>query len=439
MARASSYPTLSQDSVFSLFSVARLFLARKNIWIFLFWAGINTAAWRWFSPPETTLQWIHWIRTGFPSIALAAGLHLLFSKQTVLIGPLKFFVIYGLIGLLSGVFSPQPFQAFYWALNYLSVFAGIALYFRQTDLNTAKTLNYLSWGITFLMLNSMVFLAREALEATNLMDVAVYNIHAQIGNLGGMPISRSSGMARFAAVPAIVGFVMLWGSRNMRSKVFGTCIFMPSALLVWSFQSRGAILGLAFAICFVTYFLGKRSRWIAFLGAIFCVFMLWTNAGSQQYINYIFNHVSRGQAMEELISMSGRDRVWRSSWPEIFENPFLGQGFQADRFVTGQHVHNTYLYALMSAGFIGAGFFCLGLAWAWYLFWKAWRMRWGQFEGQYIHLIQVGGVLAFFTVRSVPEVSGSLYGIDLFLMVPAIAYLTVLSKISEKKRLKNAR
>jgi len=41
-------------------------------------------------------------------------------------------------------------------------------------------------------------------------------------------------------------------------------------------------------------------------------------------------------------------------------------------------------------------------------------------------LIQVGGVLAFFTLRSIPEVCGSNYAVDYLVMLPAVLYVHVL-------------
>lgn len=414
--------------------LAHYLLDKKNIWIVLIWGGVNTSSWRWLSFPDTPVEWIHWLRTGFPLLALLAGLPVIFSKHPVLAGPLKYWILYGAVGIFASIFSQHPLHALYWGVNYIAVFAGVGLYLKKPSLSASIDLNYLSWGITLTILIAMVFVAREALQASSVEDVLVYNIYARIGDVGGMPISRSSGMARFAAVPAVVGFVMLWAEQRIQYRAFGGGIFVISALIVWSLQSRGAILGLAFAMCFVTFFLGRRSRFIGIFGAIFCAFMLWTDFGSEQWIDYIYNHVSRGEAMGELATMSGRDRAWREAWPEILEHPLFGQGFQADRFTINDHVHNTYMYALMTTGFFGAGLFILGLAWAWLLFWRAWQNNWGRKTGHHLHLIQVGGVLAFFTVRSIPEVSGAMYSIDQFLMVPAIAYLTILSKTAGRRR-----
>ena len=47
---------------------------------------------------------------------------------------------------------------------------------------------------------------------------------------------------------------------------------------------------------------------------------------------------------------------------------------------------------------------------------------------QKMFLMQTGGILAFFTVRSIPEVCGAMFGVDLVVMVPAVAYLVVLDQ-----------
>ena len=375
---------------------------------------------------------IHSLRTGLPFIAFLVGLRFFVKLPVAFSGPIRLWLFYGYIGMLATIMSPIPSFAFYWALNYLAVFAGLGIYLKDSRLNTARDLNYLSWGITFGILIVMVFVARDVLFVGSDGHLTSYGIHVRVGEVGGMLISRASGFARFAAVPAVASFVMFWGG-NLRRKVIGACIFVPSALLVWFMQSRGAIFGLAFAMCFVVICLGQRSRWLGLFGATFCAIFLWTDAGSQKWINYLYDHISRGQAVEEIVSMTGRDRAWHNAWPEIFANPILGQGFQADRLTIDEHVHNTYMYALMTGGFLGAGLFCLGLVWAWYLFWLAWRKDWGRQMGQHDHIVQVGGVLAFFTVRSIPEVSGAYYSIDQFLMVPAIAYLTILCRVAAIK------
>ena len=70
----------------------------------------------------------------------------------------------------------------------------------------------------------------------------------------------------------------------------------------------------------------------------------------------------------------------------------------------------------------------VGLVWTWILFFRAILRKTADQLGQRVILIQAGGVLAFFTVRSIPEVCGAMYGVDLMVMVPILAYLGILNQ-----------
>lgn len=86
------------------------------------------------------------------------------------------------------------------------------------------------------------------------------------------------------------------------------------------------------------------------------------------------------------------------------------------------------MYALMSSGFVGAAAFVGGLIWAWIIFLRAIVSGVADRVGQRMFLIQAGGVLAFFTVRSIPEVCGAMFGVDFMVMLPVLVYLTVLDQ-----------
>jgi O-antigen ligase len=149
----------------------------------------------------------------------------------------------------------------------------------------------------------------------------------------------------------------------------------------------------------------------------------------------------RGQDTGEFYSMTGRTRAWENGWYEAMKSPIIGWGPQADRMLIGEHVHNTYLYTVMTSGFIGGIAFAGGLLYAWYLFIKMLSRGVADRFGQKTFFIQAGGILAFFTVRSIPEVSGAMFGIDTMLVIPVLAYLTVLNKTERAVRppMKNRR
>ena len=111
----------------------------------------------------------------------------------------------------------------------------------------------------------------------------------------------------------------------------------------------------------------------------------------------------------------------------VERSPLWGWGFQADRDLlsSGQHVHNTYLYTLLTAGLLGTCAFVFGLGRAWVGFFRVLNQVPPK---ERLVLIQTGSLLAFFTVRSIPEVSGGMFGVDLMVMLPAMAYIGVLER-----------
>lgn len=400
--------------------------------VLLLWASINTGPWVWRHSPYGLAGWAHWLRAGFPFLVLALGIPRLLSPQTLISrGPLRFWFWYGLTGVLASVFSPYPWYAAYWGLSYLAVFASMTLFINRTPLEEAIKLNHLSWLVTVAMLTLLLFFARDVLFVERAYSLSGYGIFLRLQSVGDMAMSRASGMGRFAAIPAVVSYVLLWGG-DFKIKLFALAVFVPSATLVWLMQSRGAIFGLGFAICFVTFFVGRRTRWLGLSGAVLFAFLLWTDLVPREFTAYIEAHITRGQSSAELLGMTGRDRVWLKAWEEINENPLIGQGFQADRYTIFEHAHNSYLYALMTSGYIGGGLFLGGLLWGWRLFWQIWRRRYGERLDQQIMFIQSGGVLAFFTVRSIPEVCGAMFGVDQMLMVPALAYIVALHHAGEQ-------
>jgi O-antigen ligase len=142
----------------------------------------------------------------------------------------------------------------------------------------------------------------------------------------------------------------------------------------------------------------------------------------------VSNFLRRGESMEELRTLTGRTRAWEKAWPEILDSPVVGWGFQADRLLIREHVHNTHLYALMTAGFMGGLAFVGGLLWVWLLFFRVIKSGIAGRFNQETLLIQSGGILAFFTIRGIAEVSGPLFNIDFLVMLPIMAYLSLLDR-----------
>ena len=406
-----------------------------SLLLIMIWLSVNTGPWVFKSTPTSLLDWLHYFRTFFPWVVLFIAYIVMAERGSfnteAISGPVKLWLIYGIISLGICINSPKPLDAAYWAINYLAVFAAVALYLKgENHLARAVQLNHLSWCITTLFLIILVLVARDALFVDYRFSwITGYGIIHRMDAVVNVTMSRSSGMARFAAVPGIVSFVFLLTGFSWK-RILWFIPFVLSAVLIWFMQSRGAILGFAFSMAFTMLFLGSRSRFFGLIGLILVGSLYFTDLIPARAAKYIKKHFYRGQSREELMTLTGRTRAWKKAWRQIAKKPILGRGPQSDRYFIKEHVHNTYLYALLQAGVVGAAVFVGGLVWAWVLFFRAILRKTADQIGQRAILIQTGGILAFFTVRSIPEVCGAMFGVDLLVMLPALAYLTLLDRQS---------
>jgi len=382
--------------------------------------------------PQGTLGWLHAIRATFPLFIAAGCAAFAMSRGSAVArmypGPLKLWFAYGIIGLLAGAALPRPIESGYWAIAYLAGLGVIALISASQDpLAECVALNKLTWIVTTAFILALVVLARDTLVEGSGWQMSGYGGYGKMqGEVAGMSMSRSSGMARFAAVPGIVAFTLLWEAKGLR-KLLWAVPFAGSMFLIYIMQSRGAIFGFAGSLVFVAWFLSRRTRVVGIIAIAVLVMALALNAIPEE----IISHLTRGADAEQLQSMTGRTRAWANAWEEIAKSPLSllwGWGHWADRMLIGEHVHNTYMYALMTGGFVGAGLFVAGLVWAWWLMFRAMKTRVAEALGQKRFLIQAGGILAFFTIRSIPEVCGSNFAVDLLVMLPILAYVSILCR-----------
>lgn len=407
------------------------------------WAGINSGPWVLAEEPAGLLGWAHYLRTLFPLAALAiaciawVGRQALWTDKGVWVpGPLRLWVAYGVVGLVACILSPEPLHAIYWAACYLSVFAVLGLYVGghggERALRRILQLNYLSWGLVAALFGAVVVTARHVLLVPGEDGLTAYGVINRMGEVGGMPMSRSSGMSRMASVPCIVAFLLMWTRRGLGGRLAWGAVVIGTGLLVYWAQSRGSILGLGVALGFCVMFLGRRARWLGAVAVVLFGVAVVGEVVPRSWMHDVTRHLTRDTAAEELLTLGGRTATWEKTWDAFAKSPVIGSGPQADRYLLHEHVHNAYLYAALQGGLLGLALFVGGLAWAWRAFFRALRSGVADRLGQRTALIATGAVLAFFTVRSIPEVCGAMYAIDLLLMVPAMAYLAILSRMSRE-------
>ena len=67
--------------------------------------------------------------------------------------------------------------------------------------------------------------------------------------------------------------------------------------------------------------------------------------------------------------------------------------------------------------------------WGWVLFARAVLRGYARDHAQWLFLLQVGGIMAYLTIRNIPENTAALYSVDLLLHAPLLAYLGTLERV----------
>ncbi len=403
------------------------------LWVMLY-VNINSGPWFLRSMPQSPMAAFHTLRAAFPIVILLLAPFVVQQSgpRNSLPKPLVLWGFYCLVAAVAGLVGPNPASAWYWAVAYLATLAAVSVWLRSGwPIARSLQLNHLTWFLTTVVLAVLVVVARDALlVVTPSGDISGYGLVNRVGPVGGMAMSRSSGMARFASVPGVIAYVMLWSDRQSLRRVFWGLLLFGSAALIYFMQSRGAIVGLAFALLVVTWFLGPRVRRFVLALLALCVMATVLEAVSPDFTQKVYTHLTRAQSAEDLTSMTGRTKTWAEAIPLIEKSPLWGWGFEAGRAFGLEHLHNTYFYALMSAGLLGTVPFVWGLVLAWHSVYRIERSGVANRLGHRVGFVQAVGILAFFTVRGIPEVCGASYAVDLVVMVPAIAYLSLLDTAS---------
>lgn len=398
-------------------------------WVAL-WVSLNTGPW---NITFTNLEqgWhglFNGLRALSPLAVLAVWIfHILMRKSRAIRGftlPETLWLYYGLVCLISSVYTAPWFLWAYWGFAYLSAFAAVELYMHESPpLDNAAALNRVSWVIISIILVIVVWSARGHLLVVNSGGVVSgYGLVNRVGTVAGVAMVRSSGLSRMAAVPAIVAFAALWFSDGL-TRLLWAAVFAPCAYLVWVMQSRGSLVSFAAALSLIMILLDGRTRRVGiFLGVVLlAVFLLGFIPGST--IHSVYLYATRGAQGSQLESMSGRVHIFREAWHAILKAPLVGHGPQADRQMPGiGNAQNGVLYALLCGGFLGGAGYIAGLVVAWMMLVTVLRRRHFLFTQDRLLLLQVTGIMAFLTVRTYPENCAAVFSVDLLVQLPAIVY-----------------
>jgi len=388
-------------------------LFASAVWIGI-WAGMFTG---YYNLPELSsrnpFEFFQAFRALFPLFSLYICLIWLFKERTrfpFFKDPLGFLFLYSLVGVTASLFLSQEIpQSMYWVGVYLAPLFMMWVVLRDPDSKILlRFIVYINYGVffflTFLLLPEAIRIFRGQAGFS-----AFY--HLPLG-FGGV---TKNGVGRYAMVVIIVG-AMRFLSERRRRRYFWLGAFFPGLFLLMQTQSRTALLGLA--VCAAIYVIMKGLDWRYLLASPLVVFILWFSG---------YRMRARG-SLDALIDLSGREATWGRAFELIGQSPFLGWGFDADRIMLNkEHIHNSYIHALLQVGSVGALLFIASLASIWVLVYKTRLLehtRDVRGEDQTV-LMESIMIVAFLTSRSFFESTAAFYGVDQLLIVPAMAFISL--------------
>jgi len=387
-------------------------LALTGILWLLVWGGMFTGIYNLragaLSDPLTFFQAI---RALFPLVAVYLSLMWMLVKRpgfSFLRMPAGFLFAYFAVGAVSSVFlSPNRVTALYWACEYVAPLLVVWVAMETPNpLEGLKKILYLN-NVVVVLIFAAIFPDVLRVGGSDERFSQFYRLPVNLGDM------RANGVGRFALVTIIIAFTFLLCQKGKRKIVWGA-LLIPALFMLAQTRSRTSLLGLAISGVLLVLILGIDLRFLVIgPAATYLVYL----SGIKWRLH---GHV------EKLMFLTGREYTWRKGLAQIEHSPFLGWGFHADRLMlNSEHMHNSYLHSAIHAGVFGAGLFLAAIIAVWILILRSDLMkRIRRVEGPDLPLLmQSVLIIGFLTGRSFFESTAAFYGVDLLLLVPAMAYV----------------
>lgn len=399
------------------------------LWVCL-WCNLNTGFWN-IRVTNNPSGWLTMVRAVLPFGVLPIATFMLLRRRKLHLpsqSPSRYLLLYGAIAALAAMFSPKPMWSLYWSCAFL---ATIAAAWSAVDcansLDAARRLLQATWVATFIVAVIIGYQARGTVFSS---VASAYNI---LNDLNGL--SRSSGVARWAAVPGLVCLIRAYYTRRRGLISFYLASSAVCFFIVYRMQSRGAVFGALAALVFAFLVSSKLRRYaLPFAGA--AIVMVLIVESPTTVSNRVSAYIERGQGKTEFYSMTGRTRAYALGVAAFEDAPFLGRGQWTDRLVINEHIHNSLLQALLNAGLFGAIPYLASWFAGWLLFYRLQKSSARVGTEDRIHVMECGTVMMFFTIRALPETTTASYAVDMLVMVAVYVYLECLTVHTSAMRLR---
>jgi O-antigen ligase len=347
------------------------------------------------------------------------------------------------VGIIASLYSPKATVALYWAAAYLAVPLVLwAILGGNNPLDQLRRIINANWVLVILLVAALFVVAvmylglgSVILDPSSWLECGLKKPWLSVTH----EVVRSTGVGRYAAIGGILATAGLWQG-NWRFP--WVVILLASLLLLLTSGARGALGGFAAGLVVVgLLYGGKRAAVLGVIAGLSLAPVIWFTGPGQQFLDRCIFRTGisaesapqLGESNPQLLSripdnffeLTGRTRVWKQGLQLFRQSPVLGYGFHADRLLLNTHMHNALMQALVQTGLMGAIPFMAALLFAWFLLFNLVRDL-ASLPLVHKHLIiQSGGVLAFLSVRAIPESTGAFFGVDWLLLAPLLIYLQV--------------
>jgi O-antigen ligase len=395
-----------------------------GLWILL-WLGYNTGPELAMDPnfPANFTEFIHGVRAFFPMLAGWIALLIIFARASRLfpwiVGPLGLMLFYAVTGMVSTwAYLPSPIIGLYYGANYLAIVLVLLAIVLVADplpdlLKVLRVTWLMSTVLTLALLGAIPLLGSQVTFETDTSPVGM-RAYNGAGTIMGMNSSRNTGFARYAAISALVALPGLLRKGRLVVRIIWGILFAVSiyALVI----ANGRTETLAFiggAVVILSAEKAKRTAY--FLVGIGAAILL----GLRGFYSAFFLWFTRTGQLD--LTMTGRTTAWQEGWTYLAGSPWVGLGFQSDRYFLHTHMHNAFLHVLFQAGFLGGGGILIGYAIVSYYVVKYFFLR--KPVDKSLIPPEIPAIFLFVTISSITESTFAYYSATWLMGAPIVAYV----------------
>ena len=405
----------------------------------LVWSGYNSTIFYSMDPlfPKNFVNFVHGVRAFFPILAGVIAVGQLAQRRSLpkwlAFSPLTLLLLYAGIGLASSIFvSPEPIGSAYWAIQYISVIVVVIAVAScsEPEAHLARFIS-VNWGccaaICLGLLAGIPLLGGGTTTHTVGSPLGVM-AYGRVKDVMGVAAPRNTGFGRFAGILVLVGLAKLLHDRKDKKTVFiWTPLTLAAGAALLLSQARTSWVSVVVAAAVLLVRAPTRWRVPMIMLALLALPLVWLTGFGHAFILYL----TRGRGFDP--TLTGRTATWANGWQALQQSPWVGLGFWADRyFLNGQNMQNTFLDALIQSGFLGAIPFVIAIVWVWIGILRFYSTKpAGETSSLPGELL---GVMTFFTVYSITEITCSFYSVGWMAMAPLFAHVQLRAYQDARKR-----